>query len=193
MWQLMLAGVFDRHPGLRLVPTEVRADWIPGTIAALDERFDRGDTPLQQRPSEYWHQNFFVTPSSVHRCEMEMRHEIGVEEMIFGTDYPHPEGTWPNTQDWIRAAFDGVPEAEARAILGENAIRCFRLDRDKLAKVAERIAPKAEDVLGGGYDVDPRRIDLFTDRRGHPKPAEQVNAEGVHTLLAEDLEAVAAG
>jgi predicted TIM-barrel fold metal-dependent hydrolase len=191
MWQLMLAGVFDRYPDLRLVPTEVRADWVPGTIKTLDDRFDRGDTPLKMRPSEYWHQNCFVTPSSVHRCEIEMRHEIGIDEMIFGVDYPHPEGTWPNTQDWIRAAFDGVPEGEARAILGENAIRCFGLDRDALAKVAARIAPKVEDVLGGGYDVDQRRLDLFTARGGYAKPAEQVSAEGVQSLVDEDLRALA--
>jgi energy-coupling factor transporter ATP-binding protein EcfA2 len=41
-------------------------------------------------------------------------------------DYPHPEGTWPNTHDWIRDAFGDVPVDEARLILGENAIACPR-------------------------------------------------------------------
>jgi predicted TIM-barrel fold metal-dependent hydrolase len=191
MWQLMLAGVFDRYPNLRLVPTEVRADWIPATLKVLEDRFEQGDTPLRKRPSEYWAENFFVTPSSPHRSEMEMRHDIGVERMIFGVDFPHPEGTWPNTHDWIRSAFAGVPEEEARAILGENAIRCFGLDRDKLAKVAERIAPKPEDVLGGGYEIDQRRLDHFNDRGGYAKPAEQIDPESVRTLFEEDLHAVA--
>ena len=106
-------------------------------------------------------------------------------------DFPHPESTWPNTQDWIRAAFDGVPEHEARAILGENAITCFRLDRDKLLKVAERIAPRAEDVLGGGYTIDERRLAAFNDRGGYAKPPEQVVPTDVSSLLEEDLHAVA--
>ena len=49
-------------------------------------------------------------------------------DTVVGRDYPHPEGTWPNTLDWLRAAFAGVPESDARKILGENAIRCFGLD-----------------------------------------------------------------
>ena len=49
----MLAGVFDRYPELQLVLTEVRADWLPATLAILDKRFANGATPLRKSPTEY--------------------------------------------------------------------------------------------------------------------------------------------
>ncbi|MCU1361852.1 MAG: putative amidohydrolase, partial [Ilumatobacteraceae bacterium] len=106
LWQLMLGGVFDRHPDLMVGLTEVRADWVPPTLDALDALYESTDTPLTKKPSEYFVSNCFVTPSSPHRCETdELRHQIGVDQFLVGTDYPHPEGTWPNTKDWIRLAF----------------------------------------------------------------------------------------
>ena len=95
LWQLMLGGVFDRHPELRLMLTEVRADWLPATLAHLDRRCDEFGSSMRRRPSEYFASNCGVAPSSPHRAEIEMRHEIGVERFRFGVDYPHPEGTGP--------------------------------------------------------------------------------------------------
>ncbi|MDQ1694935.1 MAG: hypothetical protein QOJ03_288 [Frankiaceae bacterium] len=189
LWQLMLGRVFDRHPDLRLVLTEVRADWLPSTLKLLDERFESGATPLAMRPSEYFTRNCFITPSSIHLCEVEMRHEIGVDKMLFGTDYPHPEGTWPHTREWIRHAFNGVPEDELRAILGENAIRCYNLDRDKLAAIAKRIAPSPAELLADP-DVDPQLLESFHQRAGYTRPAEQADPELVRELLDEDLRLV---
>ncbi len=74
-----------------------------------------------------------------------MRHEIGVEQIAFGRDYPHPEGTWPNTTEWLKDALIGVPEDEARLMLGENAIRFFGLDGPKLIRIAERVGPTMDD------------------------------------------------
>ena len=134
MWQMMLGGVFDRYPRLRLVITEIRLDWIPATLSHLDAVYEqrRADLPATRRPSEYWRDNCLAGASFMHKVEVEMRHEIGVDTILFGRDYPHPEGTWPNTPDWLRDAFAGVPENEARAMLGENAIRFLGLDRDTL-------------------------------------------------------------
>jgi predicted TIM-barrel fold metal-dependent hydrolase len=192
LWQLMLGGVFDRHPRLRLVLTEVRADWLPSTLALLDERFIRGGTPLTKKPSEYWQDHCFVTPSSIHLCEVDMRHDIGLDQILFGTDYPHPEGTWPQTREWIRYAFHDVPEAELRAILGENAIRCYDLDRVKLAQVASRIGPAPQDLLGD-REIDPDLVESFDKRAGLRRPAEQADVAVVTGLLDEDLRLVGAG
>ena len=128
MWQLMLNGIFDRHSGLKLLLTEVRADWIPATLHHLDKVYEenRTDLPALKRPSEYWHSNCLAGASFIHKAEVAMRHEIGVDTIAFGRDYPHPEGTWPNTKDWLRDAFGGVPEDEIRLMLGENAVRFLR-------------------------------------------------------------------
>lgn len=190
MWQLMLGGVFDRHPDLRLAMTEIRADWVPATIAELDRRAEALKAPLKMRPSEYFARHCAVTPSSIHRVEVEMRHEIGVQQLLFGIDYPHYEGTWPNTPDWIRTAFAGVPEAEARAILGDNAIDFYRLDRDRLEARAARIGPRPEDVLVAEPKVDPALIGHFDYRDGFSKKAAPVNVKQIEETFAEDLAGV---
>jgi predicted TIM-barrel fold metal-dependent hydrolase len=173
LWQLMLGGVFDRHPELRFVATEIRLDWIPATLRLLDRVYEehRDALPAQRRPSEYWHSNCLGGASFVHKAEIEMRHEIGIETMSFGRDFPHPEGSWPHTREWLLDAFVGLPEAEARAILGENAIRILGLDRDRLAQIAKRIGPTVEEVVGGG-DVKPDLVANFDLRGGYLKPAE---------------------
>jgi predicted TIM-barrel fold metal-dependent hydrolase len=187
MWQLMLGGVFDRHPKLRLAITEVRADWVPLTLAQLDRRAAELDTPFKKRPSEYFAAHCGVTPSSIRRSEVQMRHEIGVQQVLFGIDYPHYEGTWPNTRDWIRAAFAGVPESEARAILGENAIDLYGLDRPKLHRLAERIGPTVSEVLVATAEVAPSLLDHFDSRAGFRYKPEPVNIKQIDTTFAEDL------
>jgi predicted TIM-barrel fold metal-dependent hydrolase len=186
LWRLMLAGVFDRHPDLQFVLTEVRADWLPATLAHLDARFDVGDTPLKRRPSEYWHDHCWTVPSAVHTCEMQMRNDLGMDKMLFGIDLPHPESTWPNTHDWIRHTFRGVPEAEARDILGGRAIDLFGFDRGVLEKIASRIGPKPVDVLGE-FNTPQSLIDTFHQRAGLARPAEQVDTDIIDELLDEDL------
>jgi predicted TIM-barrel fold metal-dependent hydrolase len=192
LWQLMLAGVFDRFPTLRFVLTEVRSDWLPATLSTLDQWYEDEDTPLRRKPSEYWGSNCFVTPSSIHRAEVEGRHGVGVDRLMFGMDYPHPEGTWPDTWNWIRAAFEGVPEHDARAILGENAVRCFGLDRDKLAVIAERIGPRPSEVLGDGHHVDPNHLEHFHQRAGFAREVEPVDTDSLRQLVQEDARTFAA-
>jgi predicted TIM-barrel fold metal-dependent hydrolase len=188
LWQLMLGGVFDRYPSLRVVPTEVRGDWIPATMRHLDERLaDVDDFPMASKPSHYWERHGFVGISFIHRAEVEMRYEIGVDHMMFGRDYPHPEGTWPNTWNWLRAALADIPEGEARLILGENAIRCYHLDRDRLAKIAARVGPYPEDILGSHHHVDSRYIADFDRRGGFHKPPESVDTDLLNDILDRDL------
>jgi predicted TIM-barrel fold metal-dependent hydrolase len=186
MWQVMLSGAFDRHPNLKLMVTEVRADWVPATLRRLDYWFERGAVPMKHRPSEYWAMNCRAGVSFIHRAEVEMRHRIGVGQMMFGRDYPHGEGTWPATIEWIHDAFRGVPVDEVRQILGENAISALGLDRVKLAAIARQIAPDLGFDGGGDRLIDPRLTDIFQRRGGYLKPAEQVDIEEVDRLFAAD-------
>jgi predicted TIM-barrel fold metal-dependent hydrolase len=189
MWQLMFGGVFDRHPDLKLVMSEVRADWLPAVLAHLDALYERSrdQLPARRRPSEYWHSNCLAGASFMHKAEVEMRHEIGVEQILFGRDYPHPEGTWPNTPDWLRDAFAGVPEHELRLMLGENAIRFFGLDRAPLEAIATRIGPTVTDV-NGAATVDDELIAIFNGRGGYLGEAEGGARLGeIEPMITEDL------
>jgi predicted TIM-barrel fold metal-dependent hydrolase len=185
LWQLMLAGVLDRYPSLQLVFTEIRADWVPATLATIEDHFADGHATLRHTPREYWDRHVWIAPSSTRQGEVAMRHEVGVERLMFGTDYPHPEGTWPNTQEWIRHAFAGVPADEARLMLGENTVRCYGLDRARLVAVADRIGPRPADVLDGG-SVDERLLKQFHNRAGYLRPLEQVDRDYTVEMIAED-------
>jgi hypothetical protein len=69
---------------------------------------------------------------------------------MWGTDYPHPEGTWPNTVERLRKDFGDVPVADTRKMLGETAARCYGFDVESLRPIAELIGPTADDL---GQDV----------------------------------------
>jgi len=190
LWQLMLGGVFDRHPDLRLMMTEVRGDWVPATLAHLDAAFEehRADLPATRRPSELWQTNCMAGLSFMHRCEVDMRHEIGVETLSFGRDYPHTEGTWPNTEAYLRTLLAGVPGAEARMIMGENLARFLGLDRAALQAVVDRIGFDADAVLVDRPDLDPELAAHFDARCGYSKPAEGASrVDQIDPLLVGDL------
>ena len=174
LWQMTLGGVFDRYPGLRLMLTEIRLDWIPVTLEFLDRAFEehRDDLQAVKKPSEYWHENCLAGASFVHKVEIERRYEIGVDTILFGRDYPHFESTWPHTRQWLQDAFQGVPDDEVRAMLGENAIRWAGLDRERLAEIARRIGPTIADVNATPPDISPELMNNFDARGGYHKPWE---------------------
>jgi len=190
MWQMMLGGVFDRHPDLKLILTEIRLDWIPATLRHLDAIYDehRAALPAKKTPSEYWASNCLAGASFIHKAEVEMRHELGLHTVLFGRDFPHPEGTWPNTRDYLRDAFAGVPENELRMMLGENAITFLGLDRERLTEIARRIGPTVDDITGEAPAVRPELIESFDQRGGYLKPIEgEAKLPMVDELLEQDL------
>ena len=151
LWFLIWGGVFERHRDLKFAITESTTVWVPETLKLMDQRYTEthysaklGDyrSHLSRKPSEYFHRNVFLGASCMPRREVEMRHEIGLENIMWGTDYPHPEGTWPVTRDQMVESFHGVPEAELAAMLGGNAARVYGFDTEKLAPLAARSGPE---------------------------------------------------
>jgi hypothetical protein len=100
------------------------------------------------RPGEYLDRNCFLAASTPTMDDIERRHEIGVGNILWGNDLPHPEGTYPHTRRWIADRFGDVDPTETRQILGDNAITLYGFDRDRLAEVADRIGPTVADVHG---------------------------------------------
>jgi hypothetical protein len=124
----------------------------------------------------------------VHEAEVGMRHEMGIETLSFGRDYPHNESTWPNTKAWLRAAFGDIPENELRLILGENVIRFAGLDRAFLAGVAAEIGPTVAELSSSAPPVEPELIEHFQLRGGYLKPAEgDAKFDLLRPLLDADL------
>ncbi len=143
-------GVFERFPKLMVVITEATTTWAPSYLEHLDDRYvdwhvtaKLGDyrKHLSMKPSEYFQRNvrmgtFFA------RKEAERRHQVGVQCLMWGSDYPHPEGTWPQTRQMMVDTFRGLPEDEVAVMLGESAAECYGFDREKLAPVVEKIGPE---------------------------------------------------
>jgi len=151
LWFMIWSGAFERHPGLKFVFTENTADWIPSTLKYLDRLYKgklfaqvRAELPLS--PSEYWERQCYVGASFISDDECDMRHAIGVDKLMFGNDYPHLEGTWPRTKQWLQATVGGLPVDDARLILGENAVGLYGLDRKVLAGVAAGVGPEVADL-----------------------------------------------
>lgn len=162
LWGLIFGGVFERHPGLKLVLTEQMSSWVPHTLRQLDGIYDdnlvafRGfQDELPLRPSEYWARQVFVGNSFMSRPEALMRNEIGLSNIMYGTDYPHAESVYPLTRLALRQAFHGLPPTEVAMILGENAARCFGFDVEALRPVADRIGPTVAEI-----DVPPTEQEL---------------------------------
>lgn len=193
LWRLMVGGVFDRHPDLKVVLTEVRADWVPATLAHLDAQFAKHSVKAPLKPSEYFARNCGVTPSAHHVCEVETRYEIGVDQFMFGADIPHPESVWPNTQQWLRDSLKGIPEDEARKIAGENALRFYKnIDRGPIDEAAKRIGITAAEIVSGGPDLDERLIGHFHSRAGYTRGVDQINIEKIDERLVPDLKRLTA-
>jgi predicted TIM-barrel fold metal-dependent hydrolase len=161
MWALMFSGVLERHPGMQLVFTEQGTAWIPERLAELDHFFYRmrdAGTGAQESlwggpvrelslsPSEYWARQCHVGASFLRPSEATLRHEVGVDRVMWGTDYPHLEGTQPFTREALRATFHDVAEDEVRAIVGGNAAALYGFDLAALQPLVDRIGPTVAEV-----------------------------------------------
>jgi predicted TIM-barrel fold metal-dependent hydrolase len=149
---LIWGGVFERFPKLRVAVTEAGTAWmLPSYLRMIDHNYHElhfsaklGDfhSHLSMAPSEYFKRNVRVGASCMPRADTEIRHQIGLQQIMWGSDYPHPEGTWPQTERQLFDTFHDLPEAEIGAMLGENAIEFYGFDRNKLAQIAARIGPE---------------------------------------------------
>jgi predicted TIM-barrel fold metal-dependent hydrolase len=151
LWYLIFGGVFERFPRLRLAITEQRAHWVPGTLAELDSIYRSAmcapvRAELPRLPSEYFASNCYVGASFLSRPECGLRHDIGVDRIMWGSDYPHNEGVWPWVSEGLRWTFSGVDDAEVRLMLGDNAIDCYGFDADLLHERAAAIGPSVHDI-----------------------------------------------
>ena len=161
MCRLILGGVFERHPGLKLILTELSRGWWRWQMRELDFVYSSPSEELHaqvpKRPGEYMTTNVFIgesfmPPSAVHEAI-----EDGYDDqVIWGRDYPHGEGTYKypeadgeesTSRHYLRWAFQGVPLDVATKMLSENAIYAYDLDRTSLESVASRIGPTADEVV----------------------------------------------
>lgn len=125
---LTMSGVLERFPGIHVVTVETGSAWLAWVVTTMDEIYERhqmwASPKLDLRPSEYVKRQAHVTFQN-DPVGVANRGFTGVESLIWGSDYPHPEGTWPHSRASLAQQLAGVPPAERRAMVGGTASRLF--------------------------------------------------------------------
>ncbi|WP_069884564.1 amidohydrolase family protein [Streptomyces luteocolor] len=167
LWHLVFGGAFRRHPELKLVLTEQGSGWIPGVLGMLDyyhgrlvaaaskkdaagtaeSKFGAGlAESMGKGPSEVWRDNCFVGASFMRPHEAALRDRIGLDKIMWGSDYPHDEGTHPFSREGLRIAYAGLPRDEIAAMVGGNAARVYGFDLERLGRIAARVGPTVQEL-----------------------------------------------
>ena len=133
--QLVLAGVFERFPTLRVFFAETRLGWVPFWLEHADLWYQRhvawaeqhlGFKPLKELPSAYVREHVYFSVQ-YERVAVEERHHVGVDRIMFATDFPHIECEWPNSRSVIDKIYADIPEADTQRIWAKNAVEFFHL------------------------------------------------------------------
>jgi predicted TIM-barrel fold metal-dependent hydrolase len=124
------SGALEKHPNLRLVFVETGAGWYAYCCERMDEAFEEHEQwvkpKLAQPPSHYAKTQCSVTLGA-DRAPLLAREITGIEPLLWASDYPHPEGTFPHSQEVVARIFDGIPDSEMDAIVMGNAARLYNV------------------------------------------------------------------
>jgi predicted TIM-barrel fold metal-dependent hydrolase len=133
---LAAGGALDRFPGLKIVTVETGASWLGWIMTQADAIYADhsmyAKPKLSLKPSELIRRQcaatFMYDPVAINN-----RATTGVETLMWGNDYPHPEGTWPASQEVAAEQFDGVSDSDLHAIVAGNAAEVFGFDLASLS------------------------------------------------------------
>jgi predicted TIM-barrel fold metal-dependent hydrolase len=131
MSRMIYSEMFDRFPALQLLAVECAAGWVPHFLEHMDDHWWRNriwtGSRLKMLPSEYFRRNWKVTFIREPHAVLN-RYSIGVDNMMWSSDYPHHRNDWPYSRRVIEESFLNVPVAEKRAMVSENAVKLYRLE-----------------------------------------------------------------
>lgn len=129
--QLTSSGVFDRYPNLQFAIVEAEAGWLPFVLESMDYMQERRPDvrKLELRASEYFRRQGHIT-FSYDSVSVEMIGRIGSDRMMWANDYPHDEGTYPNSTPTVARLVDNLGDATAKDLLWNNAARLFGLAKE---------------------------------------------------------------
>jgi predicted TIM-barrel fold metal-dependent hydrolase len=125
---LMGRAVFERYPNLRIAFGESGIGWIPYVLDRMDFEYEDQykDLPLKLKPSEYWRRQCKAT-FQYDRVGTKLIDDMGVETLMWGSDYPHPDGVWPESGKYITDQFSHLPADITRKMTCENAGKFYGL------------------------------------------------------------------
>jgi hypothetical protein len=117
---------------------------IQKTGATGEIRYSEGIPP--RLASEYFEQNCWMGVSFPRQEDAAARHKLGLHKFMWGSDYPHDEGTYPFTREHLRAVFHETDPTELRQLLAGNAADLYGFDLDALAPLAAQVGPTVDEI-----------------------------------------------
>lgn len=127
----MVSGRLDQYPKLKIGLIESGMGWVPFAVEALEHQFNemlpRFSMTLQRRPWEYFRDHFMCSFWFEKVGPKQLLETIGVDNVMFETDFPHPTSLYPGVQEHLRDVFSGYDKAIARKVLQENPARFYNL------------------------------------------------------------------
>jgi predicted TIM-barrel fold metal-dependent hydrolase len=122
---VIFGGALERHPTLRVVIGESGIGWLPYALERFDYEWeDQFKDLIPKPPSEYWRRQMFAT-FQIDRTGLENLERIGVDTIMWGSDFPHPDGTWPDSLAILKPQLEGISASTRRKILCDNAARLY--------------------------------------------------------------------
>jgi predicted TIM-barrel fold metal-dependent hydrolase len=138
MCDLIFSGVFERYPRLQLAIVEFELAWAPHLLSTMDYTYrERHEEAIYRfkgnvLPSDFFHRNVCLSFQE-DAVGIRLRDVIGVDNMMWGSDYPHSESTFPQSLKILADILAGAPEDEQAKIVGGNTARLYGFDTARLA------------------------------------------------------------
>ena len=126
LMEIVYSGVLETYPALQIVIAESGIGWIPYLLERMDMEWEEQykDLTLTMKPSHYWHRQCRATYQS-DQIGLRLLDILGEDNIMWGSDFPHPDGLWPDSQAFIEKELGHLPEATRHKIVCANAARLY--------------------------------------------------------------------
>ena len=126
LMEIIFGGVLEKFRDLHIVIGESGIGWIPYILEHMDLEWEDQftDLTLTMKPSEYWHRQCRATYQS-DKVGIRLLDVLGEDNIMWGSDYPHPDGVWPDSQDFIDRELAELTEAQRNKVVFENAAKLY--------------------------------------------------------------------
>ena len=125
---MIFAGIFEHHRNMRLVLGESGIGWIPYVLQRMDGEWEDQfkDLSLKMPPSEYWKRQCYATYQT-DPIGVKLLDDLGEDNVMWGSDFPHPDGIWPDSKEYIQRELGHLPAAQRRKVVCETAGKLYGL------------------------------------------------------------------
>lgn len=126
LMEIIYGGVLQAHAGIRVVIGESGIGWIPYLLERMDLEWEDQykDLTLTMKPSDYWHRQCKATYQS-DKIGIRLLDVLGEDNVMWGSDFPHPDGVWPDSQEFIAKELGHLPKEIRAKVVCENAGRLY--------------------------------------------------------------------